>query len=49
MDHWICLSDDDLDYILKFEPDRDKSASRAELVLVIRDIQDIIEEGLDEE
>jgi hypothetical protein len=45
--HWICVEDADLAFLLGFDPDRDRSASRADLVDVIRDFQDIIEDGLE--
>lgn len=45
--HWICVDDEDLSFILGFDPDRDRSTSRAELVDVIRDMQEIIEDGLE--
>jgi len=47
MDHWVRISDEDLAFIQGFDPDRDRSASRKDMVDVLADIKDIIEDGLE--
>lgn len=41
----IEIDEEDYDFILGFDPDRDRTANRAELVEVLTEIADIIEEG----
>jgi hypothetical protein len=43
--HWICVEDADLAYLLDFDPDL--PGTREELVEVIREMQDILEDGLE--
>lgn len=43
--HIVVLSPDDYDFIVKFDPDRDRSANRRELVEVIEYMQTVIVEG----
>lgn len=45
--HWVCIEDDDLAFILDYDPERERSANRADLVTVIEEIQSIIEDGLE--
>jgi len=45
--HWVCLDDDDLAFILDFDPDRERSTSRDSLLDVLADFQSIIEDGLE--
>jgi hypothetical protein len=39
------LSEDDYRFITEYDPDRERSASRADMVAVLADIQTIIREG----
>lgn len=41
----VHLTDDDFDFIVKYDPDRERVASRAVLVAVLQHIQDVIAEG----
>lgn len=41
----IVLDPDDYDFIMKFDPDRDRTATRADMVDVLFTIQRIIAEG----
>lgn len=45
--HWVWISDEDLSFIEKYHPNRDKHSTWAELCDVIADIKDIIEDGLE--
>lgn len=47
MDHWVRISDEDLAFILDFDSDRDRTASRKDMVDVLHDIREIIEDGLE--
>lgn len=40
------MDEDEYDFIVNFDPDRDRSANRGELKMVIEYIQVIIEDGL---
>jgi hypothetical protein len=40
------MDEDEYDFIVNFDPDRDRSANRAELVAVLEYISVIVEEGL---
>lgn len=40
------MEDEEYDFIVKFDADRDRSANRGELKMVLEYIQVIIEEGL---
>lgn len=39
------MDEDEYDFIVKFDPDRDRSANRAHLKMVIEYIQVIVEDG----
>lgn len=39
------LDEEDYLFLTQFDPDRDRSASRRELVEVIEDMQEILEDG----
>lgn len=41
----LVLSDEDYSFIMKFDPDRDRAANRAQLVEVIAEIQDILDDS----
>ena len=47
LDHWVVIPDEDLAFILDFDPERERSATRADLVRVIEEIQGIVEDGLE--
>lgn len=42
----IRLADDDLHFIVSYDPDRERSASRRDLVAVIEEIQALVNDGV---
>lgn len=41
----LVLSDDDYEFIVSYDPERERTANRAALVTVIEDIQAVIDEA----
>jgi hypothetical protein len=42
---YLEMADEDFDFITGFEPDRDRSANRAELVEILQEIREIVAES----